>query len=210
MRYEEFEVSINDENGVPFPERDRRVEVPHGAHYQVFLYNHLNRRAEAELSIDGKVLGTWRLNPHTPALLKTPTTGGKMFTAFFPDSAEGVTGELYNVPKNLLGLVTVKFFPEVQKIEPMRNVSDDSTLWNQNSPVKSLGIDDIVYRGASRGGSNAEASIRSKGMGTALMGDSNQHYGKVGALERDPNKIVIIHLRIVAPTRRVFETQIPD
>jgi len=149
------------------------VLMAHGTKYAIFLRNSNSLRAEAEVSIDGEFVGTWRLNPYTPMKIERPPSSKKQFTFFAEKSKEARQAQLESVSPQDLGVVSVKFIPE-----------------KRPSPVFTKGENSIpVSMGITRGDIGAG--------GTGLSGHSSQEYVHVGSIDRNENNSVTIELRLI-------------
>lgn len=87
------------------------VEMRDGDHYTISLYNGHSSRCHAKITIDGKHVGTWILEPWGSAKIERPVDVHKKFTFFKVNSIGGAeAGLVRGDAKN--GLVTVEFIPE--------------------------------------------------------------------------------------------------
>lgn len=96
-----------------FGNKDRSyVEMKDGDHYSISLYNGHSTRCHAKITIDGKPVGTWILEPWATVRLERPVDLAKKFTFFKVNSAGGSeAGLVRGDSKN--GLVSIDFIPEV-------------------------------------------------------------------------------------------------
>lgn len=152
--------------------RDGYVEITHGQIYSLRLRNDRSVRCDARVEIDGKDVGTFRLNAHSGFALERPLNDEGHFTAYRPGTA-GVTSG----PD--LGLIRVTFTPEKP---PVHHVYRSSC--------------DIVGERAIPQASLTMASAYS-GIGTGLSGHSDQQFHSVAALDYDYAQQTVIHLRLV-------------
>ena len=89
------------------------VEMKDNEHYLISIYNGHSSRCHAKITIDGKHVGTWILEPWGSARLERPVDIQKKFTFFKVNSVAGAeAGLVKGDSKN--GLVCVEFIPEVQ------------------------------------------------------------------------------------------------
>jgi len=89
------------------------VQLPHGTVYRIKLGNHAHRRCDAVVSVDGKEVGTFRLNSHDSVVLERGAEDTGKFTFFTADSTEGVAAGSSTVSVDNRGLVQVVFKPEL-------------------------------------------------------------------------------------------------
>jgi len=88
------------------------VEIDHNTQYTLQLRNQRNSRCDAEVNIDGKHVGTFRLGAYGSLRLERSADDNRRFTAYLRDSEEGHEVELDSVSKSDLGLIQVVFKPE--------------------------------------------------------------------------------------------------
>jgi hypothetical protein len=108
MRYGNYSVLVPE--GV---ERESGyVGLPHGTQYTLRLGNHDYRRCDAEVTVDGKRVGVFRLNGHgSTTLERSPDDHGK-FTFYSSGTGDaGAAGEA-GVAAADKGLIQVRFVPE--------------------------------------------------------------------------------------------------
>lgn len=222
MRIGDFSVEIQEGREVS----DGYVEMRHGQQYSIKLTNHMpgNRRCAAEIRVDGKVVGTFRLTPSRGGslVLERPTNDVGKFTFYRVDSTEANQVGLNNVPVEDRGLITVLFKPE-RYVPAVEVIQGDKTHWFPEplspwvSPARigadyALGAypDDYKVKGMSSSYSSCgEVKTRSvqhvnstknySAGGTGLSGSSNQRFRTVENLDYDdPSTFVRINLRLVA------------
>ncbi len=99
------------------PQGDERasghVELPHGMVYTIAMTNHdYCRRCDAEVEVDGKSVGAFRLDKGCALTLERPSHDVGMFTFFQVDTQEANAAGVANVVKEERGLIRVTFRPE--------------------------------------------------------------------------------------------------
>jgi len=196
------------------------VTISHGQQYRLSLRNAKGwTRCDAEVEIDGKSVGTWRINAHSTLVLERPANDDGRFTFYKLGSCEAQQVGLSNTES--LGLIKVTFKPEAFKSHTVyyegapysggssiRWTPDTYTLWSSNSTRDNTAIDgvgmaamasaamprsvNVSYQTVSSLGTFKEAG------GTGLSGKSNQHFYTVDPLEYDHAQITVINLRLVA------------
>ena len=87
------------------------VEMVHGTKYKLQLSNTSRRPCDAEVHIDGKHVGTWRINAGVVALLERPVHDTGRFTFYRLKTQEASKAGLVRSEK--LGLISVVFKPEL-------------------------------------------------------------------------------------------------
>lgn len=158
------------------------VSLKHGQQYTVKVINHNSVEADAEITIDGKIVGCFRIAPRRDIQLeRNPNDRGK-FTFYKLDSTEGQQINLAQISANDLGLVQVVCKPAKKKeeIRVLRSAGGQHT--NTSYP-----------RGQSMSG---ELRTLSAG-GTGLSGHSSQNFVEVSAIDYDIEGITTISLRLV-------------
>lgn len=143
------------------------VYLHHGTKYTIRLDNAGDRRCDAKITIDGKSVGSFRVDAYDSFLIERPAEEDGCFTFYKSGSPEAESAQLGD--DDSLGLISVEFRPE--RI--------------------SSGIDSEtkLYQSALRTPSEAG--------GTGLSGESKQEFNSTKALTSDPAEHVTIHLRLV-------------
>ncbi len=198
-------------------ERDSaHVELRHNTVYRVRLGNHGNRRCDAELSIDGKFMGCYRLDAGTTVTLERSVADNGCFTFMQADTSEAAAGGVDKVQKVDRGLVQVVFKPERQYATKSVKTAPSEILLRSPGPGM---FNDEYSRGASKsiptsgevktsgsplrghdqtlGFSNSPPSGAAAGI-TALTGQSNQGFVTASGIEHDPAGETTISLRLVS------------
>lgn len=86
--------------------------LAHGTQYSIELVNDTGRRADAEVKIDGGIVGVWRVEARDSIRLERPSGDTGHFTFFEVDSEEGRAAGLRE--GDSLGLISVEFRPEIE------------------------------------------------------------------------------------------------
>lgn len=124
------------------------VEMKDNEHYLISIYNGHSSRCHAKITIDGKHVGTWILEPWGSARLERPVDIQKKFTFFKVNSVAGAeAGLVKGDSKN--GLVCVEFIPEVQVrsnffercLGPSSSSSEKTN--SNNGSLRDLGINNL-------------------------------------------------------------------
>lgn len=173
------------------------VALEHGRQYTLRLMNHDHRRCDAEVTIDGKSLGGFRLLGHGQMTLeRMPHDSGRLtfYSSGTNDAAAAGEGGI-SVPDK--GLIQVRFVPEKRPAEPVRTVQPVGM-------VPTMGGGPLLRsRSFGAGGPSAplefapEAEEKTCGGITGLSGHSNQQFVTVGGIDRDEGAAVTISLRLI-------------
>lgn len=90
------------------------VEMQHAQQYTIQLGNRsYDRRCDAEVKIDGKVIGSFRLDKGRTITLERPLDDSGRFTFYKADTVDGAMAGAGNVNTNNRGLIEVTFKPEM-------------------------------------------------------------------------------------------------
>lgn len=170
------------------------VRMAHGAVYAVCFRNDLNRAADAELSIDGLPMGTWRLGPYQRACVDRPAADTGQFTFYRADSAEGYAVGSGQVARPDKGRVSVGFYPEVDHYLPAPTPYAAPSLAPAQRQFSDQAESSVEYGAQSR--SLAPGKRLGAGV-TGLSGQSQQHFTTAGPIERDYARAVTLELRLV-------------
>lgn len=182
------------------------VRLPHGASYAVCFSNQQNRRADAELSIDGLSMGTWRLSAYQTSCVDRPADDTGRFTFYRARSSEGYAVGSADVSRQDKGLVSVRYYPEIERVYapgPPRPV----VPYSRTEPMMRSQEDAMDYAAPSSEAYSSAPTARqykrtpprgNLGAGvTGLSGHSNQHFATAGPIERDYADAVTVQLRLV-------------
>jgi hypothetical protein len=93
-------------------ESGQYVTLNHKEQYTVILGNKSHARCDAEVKIDGRLVGTWRLAPHETLVLERPLNDDGKFTFYRTGSEEAVKVGEHTVGGSEKGLIYVTFVPE--------------------------------------------------------------------------------------------------
>jgi len=168
MELKNYYLVIINDNGVQDGYQDGYVELAHNTQYQLYLTNSNRSRCDVAVHIDGKHVGTWRIDACKHIFIERPANDTGKFTFYRYGTAEA---NVAGLKKNeLLGLVTAIFKPE--KVDELISSSDTE-------------ISDFAFTTKCAGG-------------TGLSGESKQKFKGVEALDYDLDKQVTIHLRLIA------------
>ncbi len=148
------------------------LQLEHNTQYNVVLANKRAMRCDAKVEIDGKHVGTWRLEEYDSIVLERPVHDTGRFTFYKLGSAEATKVGISQQDANI-GLVKVTFTPEHQ-------------VETRSSPDLPRGL---VSEGTTRSCSAG---------GTGLSGESKQQFIYVPDLDYDYSQQTVIHLRLVA------------
>jgi hypothetical protein len=173
------------------------VNLRHGEVYTLRLGNHGPVACDAEVEVDGKPVGCFRVHARGSLLLERPSHDRGRFTFFRADSAEGAAAEAGTVSREDKGLVRVRFRPARQRA---RGSAEDGAWLAAGNYAKDGGTtadwggDEEKTGGILSAGHTLKA--RSAGV-TGLTGQSAQNFVTVGNLDYDPAGEVTITLRLV-------------
>lgn len=107
MRFDQFEVSIPQAI-----EKDGYCILNDKQVFTIKIGNQSNVRCNAEIKLDGKPIGTFRLNPEQRSELEHPVDSQGRFTFFKSGTLKAIVAGINDVPREKLGLLKVKFLPE--------------------------------------------------------------------------------------------------
>lgn len=190
MRVNNFSVQIP--QGV---ERDNQlVEVPHGTPFAVVLGNHRDRRCDATLTVDGAVVGVFRLGPNERLTVEGPPDDPAKgrFTFYRADSADGAAAGAAGVARADRGRVTVRFQPEYRLVP---RAPGGGVLRSVNLCSAGPAAGPTCYAGprGQSAGQDLAAGV------TGLSGRTDQAWRPADEIDHDPAGEVVIHLRLAVP-----------
>lgn len=169
------------------------VELPHNTNYTLSLRNNRSVRCDARVDIDGKHVGTWRIEAHSNILLERPAHDTGKFTFYKLGTSEARSIGLNGTDPNL-GLVKITFMP-AKKPRPMpvyRSAVLPQATFTGGIPGASSGrIEELTCSVSAKGLTSHSAG------GTGLSGESRQRFYTVATLDYDFSQQTVIHLRLV-------------
>lgn len=111
MKINNFSVNIRVNDSSVRSESDY-VAVPHESEYSIELVNGKGVKCDAEVSVDGKCVGTFRINGKSSAVIERPSNEARKFVFVNETSSEASAGNV-SAGKRENGLIKVVFTPEV-------------------------------------------------------------------------------------------------
>lgn len=173
------------------------VAMKHDTKYTVVLSNDGDVRCDAEVEIDGKIVGTWRIQSRDSMVIERPVHDTGCFTFYKIGTREAKKAAI--VKSDKLGLITVLFKPE-RKPEPPDLGDDelDSFFCLDEGPHFSLSCDDEDVDLDLDDALFAEEELEAGG--TGLSGKSKQEFRSVEPLDYDETGFVQINIRLVCQT----------
>jgi len=125
--------------------------LPHMEEYKIKMINSRNTRCDAEVFVDGQLVGTWRIDPYNSATIERPIKINKRFTFVRQDSKVARRAGI-NQNDNMDGLVTVRFKPEKHNycdnkpfvLSKVCYNNDDITYFGNPNPTRFVN-NDISY-----------------------------------------------------------------
>lgn len=203
-------------------QNDGYVEMKHGQTYKIVLKNNHNARCDAQVVIDGKEVGIFRIGANSNFTLERPANEAKHFTFYEKGTSEANQARAYNIDHGDLGLIQVTFKPEKIKtfVKPEKvwgtwngstttprgvyrssytedELDLDLTPRGMKSTYLGMDEDTICSTSSVTRGVVSNSSQRQAGM-TGLSGHSNQQFQNVANLDYDVSKFITISLRLVS------------
>lgn len=192
------------------------VALSHDQQYQLCLKNAKDHPCDAEVRIDGKHVGTWRIEAHRSLTLERPAHDHGKFTFYEVDTPEGRAAQLSKANPNL-GLVSVTFKPgTVVTARPLTVMSPTTWHWyypvtqtNATHYTRDTSNDTWILVNCPDSGINycsvdsvplaaPDTLKRLAAGGTGVSGYSNQTFHEVTELNYDLDATVTINLRLVS------------
>lgn len=164
------------------------VEMRHGQVYRLVLHNGRSVRCDARVEIDGKHVGTWRINAYQSITLERPVHDQGRFTFYKLGTPEASQVGLSEHDPNL-GLVKVTFTPEAQIIY---------TVTTSYYTAQPKGLEPQWQTTYDSGTSRSYAGQSRSAGGTGLSGHSGQEFTNADYITYDYTQETVIHLRLVA------------
>lgn len=194
------------------------VGLKNGAQYTIHLLSHVSERADVDLTIDGRPLGTYRLNGHGRLEIEGPPDDPERgrFTFYKTKTEAAAAAGEADVATADKGLVVCRFKPEyAPKLSTYYNRqytnsgTDGYTFRSRSGPGgQSQGVPSFGTGDAAGGGTtptdheavsrdvNVSANAVEAGI-TGLSGHTDQTWQTVANLDYDPSGETVINLRLV-------------
>lgn len=169
------------------------VGLRHGQVYTLRIGNHGRGKCAAQIVIDGKDMGLYRIGGRDTVTLECPFHDKGRFTFFRSGSQEADAVGGVMVDSEARGLLQVRFKPEVQRGPVYRGAV--SGFMDGGQP-KSVGRMSSAGPLGMFGEEKTSGGIAGPGV-TGLTGQSNQQFTQVAGIEHDPMAEVLISLRLV-------------
>lgn len=212
MQRGSYEVNVlGVDKGTPNESASGYVYMKHDQKYAIEMANRELSRCDAEVKIDGKVVGVWRLDPYEELTIERPADDDGIFTFYRKGSNEEKKVNA-GIKKDERGLIQVRFIPEKQCHVPVY-----PWWWQRTYPwnTPTYGATSGILRGGNIGtnqvnlcshsSSSKPREEKTSGLEsgvTGLSGQSDQRFNTVAAISRDYSKAVTISLRLVAKRKR--------
>jgi len=176
--------------------------LDHDQHYSVDLRNYSTLRCDADIEIDGKDMGTFRVKGGHNFTIDRPTHDDGRFTFYELMSKEGNAVGL-KANQNL-GLVKVTFRPEKED-----QISATGDILDADEGIRILGAPMLCAAQRDTGpriegprkphlqATGATGDLPRAG-GTGLSGQSDKKFTDADSIEHNPEGTVVIHLRLGA------------
>lgn len=173
------------------------VEMAHGSTYKLILDNHSHRRCDASVVIDGKPIGTFRLDARSGLTLETPPDDPSKgcFTFYVVDTQEYVAAAGGSVAVDQRGLIQVTFRPEKQQAYiPHKRQYTNST----KGRIRGATYQSEINPASGQLLSFDEGLVQTSAGITGLSGQSKQTFTNVGRIAYDAESTVVITVRLVS------------
>jgi hypothetical protein len=203
MRVGNFSVLV-----YPGVERDSGyVQLAHGTQYRVKMINHYaNRQVDAEVAVDGKPVGTFRLWGGADMTLDGPPDKSGLFTFYARDTEEFAAAAGAAVARDDRGLLTVKFHVGYPSPEPLARTGVLRTAAVGVFPghaYQQYGSGELLARNASADRPLADSCAAGRPAGvtsgvTGLSGVGTQEFKEATQISYDPALETTISVRLVA------------
>ena len=181
------------------------VEIAHGTQYSISLRNDHDVRCNAEVNIDGKNIGTFRLAANSTIRLERKPDDNGRFTFYRLGSEEATKSELGSVSTSDLGLLKVVFTPEIKPVTTYTHHYGTYTtepLGDGTTDAPYIWRDTVTCKGSSVSFTANYCSTQDCAPGgTGLSGHSDQGFIEVADMCLDYSKQTTIHLRLVEASK---------
>lgn len=195
---------------IPEANQDRDYfSLKHGQIYTIELRNGSDLRCAAEVSVDGKQVGIFRINRYNSLKLERPTGDTGQFTFFKEDSKEWDQIQGNKILTSDRGVISVLFKPEKRVLKPIETEWDEITPewpvpWRPFKPQWTPKFETYSYKMLDNGHSRCESyscissnNSNFEAGATGLTGKSDQKFKTVADLDYDQTGFIRINTRLV-------------
>lgn len=185
-------------------ERSGYVELAHRQKYALILGNQRAEACDAKVTIDGQVVGTWRINSYGSIRIERPAEDDGRFTFYAHGTSEAAEAGI-NSEDYLSGVISVEFVPSVRYIRgftdprpPVIHRWNDYDYWWERP---------TVFYTSSTGNTGPQGTVgdvgcygfssHAVGGGTGLSGQSYQEFYNAPELQLDYSQSTTINIRLV-------------
>lgn len=178
-----FSVFILDGENQPVnPSAQAEFALDHGTEYTVLLINHHSaKQANVTLTIDGKMIGIFRIRANSHIEINRPTSQARRLTFYALGTPEASAGGLAGVSVDVLGTLKARF--ALERMPPTHANSLDVT-------------DGPIWLEAQGGSTEEEFGVG----GTALGRASTQRFGRAQHMVVDTFPTVIEARLVCTPS----------
>lgn len=198
------------------------VELGHNQHYTLQLSNKRNVPCDAKITIDGKEIGTFRVNANSTVRIEHPEGDEGRFTFFKKGTSEAKSSGIESTDADLQGLVQVIFTPAKKTIVlswPYSYTITTTNDWNNYRKCLDSPFGSVQYTNTSNVYCSSVSEPQAKSSGsilrgmnlnnivgkeagiTGLTGKSNQEFVEAAAIDYDYEQQTTISLRLVYADR---------
>lgn len=190
------------------------VYMKHGTQYSIEMSNHRDLRCNAEIKLDGKSVGVWRIPAYGTIVIERPIDDDGIFTFYKKGSKESKMVDV-GITEGKHGLIEIEFIPEYKSywrpaiyVNPWgyylwghypRGPIYGSSGWGSSNSINYCASNSVLRSAGMQHTNNAEEA--NAGM-TGLSGESKQKFSDAEYMTLDYGNKVTINLRLVAQRRR--------
>jgi hypothetical protein len=176
------------------------VVLKHQQVYSVYLKNGHPVRCNCRLSIDGKQVGQYQLQPYSEYYIERPLDEAKRFTFFVESNSTAAANTGIIVGNSENGLVEAQFLPEKLAFSSSKHKRRSRRGNAEAQRASQIQADEEIYDEPDDDILEAELAGHETGA-TTLTEDSDQQFQSAYKLQVDEEKIVAIQLKLVGPLR---------
>jgi len=189
----DFSVKISDATPVKTSNAGTYMALPSGAEYRLTLTNNHGVDCDADVNLDGKTVGKWRVCAGATITVDSPADVVSRFMFLEEHAAESHGAVTAGAETN--GLVEVTFYPRkkestiyVKSERSHRSIEESGGMYNEN------------YRRRCDSDETFSASVYRSGATVLGGGDSSQRFTNVASIpesEIDRSNVTTISIRLV-------------
>jgi len=204
------------------------ITLDHNSEYKIELCNYNNVKADANIKVDGRNVGKFRINANSSIIIERPVSIDKKFT-FLRENSRKANRANIEIGRDKNGLIEVIFYPEksaqeCMNLERIPYTNDKGYNFNNRhliDVIRHIGVNNVSssLKNATHdispnlGRLNENIMLYNNSFSdfasgaTALGSSSHQRFKNAKHIDVDKSNITIIKLRLIANNKKKYNPE---